>query len=252
MKIQIQVLDCDYKMLRGKPLIRIYGKTESGEPVVVFYDKFLPYFYAQIPEEKREEFVREIKAKFGATTEEVERYLAVGYGPRIKLLKITGKDPSAVPEMRELTNRYGTPYEADILFRYRFMTDFGIKGMCWIEANGELERTGTVNSKCVIADTIKPIESQKNVPLKKMAIDIETIPEGDRVPEPGKDEIIMISMAFKPAWNGREKAIVLAKPHKSRDKDVMGAQNEMEMLKKFADIVSDYDPDIITGYNINS
>ncbi len=252
MKIQIQVLDCDYKMLRGKPLIRIYGKTEDGEPVCVFYDKFLPYFYTHVPDEKKEEFTREVKGKFGVAVEEVERYLAVGYGPKIKLLKITGKDPSVVPEIRELAMRYGTPYEADILFRYRFMTDFGIKGMCWIEADGELERTGTVGSKCVLADSVRPIESPKNMPLKKMALDIETISESGGVPEPGKDPIIMISMAFKPAWHGRDKAVVLAKPHKSEDKDVMGAQNEMEMLKKFADIVSDYDPDIITGYNINS
>jgi DNA polymerase I len=68
LKVQLQVLDCDYKMLRGKPLIRIYGKTESGEPIVVFFDKFLPYFYAQVAEEKKGDFVRELKEKFGATS----------------------------------------------------------------------------------------------------------------------------------------------------------------------------------------
>jgi len=252
MKVQLQVLDCDYKMLRGKPLIRIYGKTESGEPICVFYDKFLPYFYMQVSDEKKEDFIHEIRGRFNATTEEVERYLANGYGEKVKLLKITGKDPSAVPEMRELAARCGTPYEADILFRYRFMTDFGIKGMCWIEAEGDAERTDTVSGRVILAESIKAIDSLKNMPLKYMALDIETIPDGDRIPEPGKDEIIMISMAFKPAWNGRDKAVVLAKLHKSEDKDVISAPNEMEMLKKFADIVSEYDPDIITGYNINA
>jgi DNA polymerase I len=252
MKIQIQVLDCDYKMLRGKPLIRIYGKTEKGEPIAVFYDRFLPYFYAQVADEKKDDFVREIKERFNANTEEVERYLPIGYGPKVKVLKITGKDPGSVPEMKEMAYRYGTPYEADILFRYRFMADFGIKGMCWIEAEGDLERTDTVSCKALMADSIKPVENPKNIPLKYMALDIETIPEGDRVPEAGKDEIIMISMAFKPAWNGHDKTVILAKPHKSADKDVMGVPSEMEMLKKFADIVADYDPDIITGYNINA
>jgi len=252
MKVQLQVLDCDYKMLRGKPLIRVYGKTEKGEPVCVFYDRFLPYFYAQVPDEKKDDFVREIKEKFGASIEEVERYLPIGYGPKVKVMKITGKDPGNVPEMKELTYRYGTPYEADILFRYRFMADFGIKGMGWIEADGDLERTDTVSCKALIADTIKPIENPKNIPLKYMALDIETIPDGDRVPEAGKDEIIMISMVFKPEWNGHDKTVILAKLHKSPDKDVMGTPSEMEMLKKFADIVADYDPDIITGYNINA
>jgi len=252
MKVQLQVLDCDYKMLRGKPLIRIYGKTETGEPICVFYDDFLPYMYAQVPDEKKEEFKKEIIGKFGATVEEVERYLAVGYADKIRLLKITGKDPAIVPEIRELALRYGTPYEADILFRYRFMVDLGIKGMCWIEAEGDLERTDTVSCKTIHADTIKPIESQKNMPLKKMAIDIETILEGDRVPEAGKDPIIMISMAFKPSWHGRDKVIVLAKLHKTENKDVISTPNEMEMLKKFSEIVDDYDPDIITGYNINA
>lgn len=239
-------------MLHGKPLIRIYSKTESGEPITVFYDGFLPYFYARISDEKKEEFIRVLKEKFGAAAQEVERFLAVGYGPKVKLLKITGKDPSVVPEMRELTMRYGTPYEADVLFRYRFMTDFGIKGMCWVEAEGDFERTDTVSTKAFMAGKIAPIENAKNMPLKYMALDIETIPEGDRVPEPGKDEIIMISMAFKPTWNGRDKTVILAKPHKCADRDVMGMPNEMEMLKKFADVVADYDPDVITGYNINA
>jgi len=250
MKLQLQVLDCDYKMLRGVPLIRIYGKTESGEAVAVFYDKFLPYFYAQVAEEKQEDFKNEIRERYGATTEDVERFLAVGYGPKVKLLKITCKDPGNVKEMRELAARYGTPYEADILFRQRFMVDFGIKGMCWIEAEGDLERTEIVSCKTLVAETIRPVENQKNVPLKCVAIDIETLMDGDRVAEAGKDEVIMISLAFKPSWNGKDRAIILSKSHKGEN--VIGTNGEMEMFKKFSEVIADYDPDIITGYNINA
>ncbi len=50
MQLTFQLLDADY-ILNAKPIIRLFGKTESGNPVCVFYDKFLPYFYVS-PNEK--------------------------------------------------------------------------------------------------------------------------------------------------------------------------------------------------------
>jgi len=247
--MRIQVLDCDYKMLHGKPLLRIFGKREDGEAVCVFYDKFLPYFYVHAEPENFDKIKKELEGKFNIKTAIVEKYLAIGYGEKVKLLKIITNDPGNVPQMRDIVSKYGTPYEADILFRYRFMADYGIKGMCWIEADGQYVRTSTVKCKTYHAQNIRAVDLQKNVPLKYVAIDIETLPENEGVPELGKSEIIMISLAFSPAWQGKEKVVLLSKHF--RGEKVIGCDNETEMLKKFVEIIEDYDPDIITGYNIN-
>ena len=43
--MEIQILDVDYILVDEKPIIRIFGKTESEEVVCGFYDGFAPYFY---------------------------------------------------------------------------------------------------------------------------------------------------------------------------------------------------------------
>ena len=64
----------------------------------------------------------------------VERFLPIGFQPSVKALKITGDNPAKTPELREFVRKFGVPYEADILFKYRFMSDFDLKGMSWIKA----------------------------------------------------------------------------------------------------------------------
>ena len=43
----MQILDVDYIAVNERPVIRIFGKTQSGESVCGFYEGFLPYFYVQ-------------------------------------------------------------------------------------------------------------------------------------------------------------------------------------------------------------
>ena len=40
-----QILDIDYTLVNEKPIIRIFGKTESGETICGFVEDFEPYFY---------------------------------------------------------------------------------------------------------------------------------------------------------------------------------------------------------------
>jgi len=249
--MEIQILDADYVMLNNKPLIRIFGKTIHGETVCVFYDKFLPYFYLHTDESNFDKISEELKKRFDSKVEVVEKYLPIGYQQKVKILKITGKDPAKTPEIREFTKSFGTPYEADILFKYRFMADNDLKGMGWIDVKGSFRTTNTVKCKAFEAESIKPIEKLENAPLKYLAIDIECISEEDRIAVPSKDPIIIISLAFHPDYKSKKTLVLTAKPV-SPENDVIGCSSEVEMLEKFISILNDYDPDIITGYNINS
>lgn len=250
MRIQIQVLDCDYILLNGRPVIRIFGKNDKGEPICIFSNNFLPYFY--LDTDDLETAARELKKKFNELSiETVERTLSIGFQENKKVLKIIGKDPSKTPEIRECAKTFGTPYEADVLFKYRFMINKGIRGMGWIEAEGKHVFTKTVKCKAFEATKIKPIERIDNTELKYMAYDIECITESDqRLPEPEKDPIIMISITFSPKHKGKESIVLVAKSTKI--KDSIGFANEEEMLRKFLEILHDFDPDILIGYNINN
>ena len=248
--MELQILDCDYIVLNNKPIVRIFGKTEDGKTVCVCYNKFLPYFYLYGDEKKYPDIIDQIKKKYtNLVIETVERYLPIGFQPPVKVLKITGDNPARTPELREFVKKFGTPYEADILFKYRFMADFNLKGMDWINVDGNFRKTNTVKCKALDAKIIKTIEIMKNAPIKYMALDIECLPKEERIPTPEKDSIIVISLAFFPHYKGKDSIVLLTKP--IRLNNVISCSDEKEMLNKFKEILEDYDPDIICGHNIN-
>src|SRR3989344_4982232 len=249
--MKLQIFDCDYTVLNNKPLLRIFCKTEDGSSVCIFYDKYLPYFYL-LP--RKDVSVHDLvyeAEKNGLQAEIVKRILPIGYHKDpVDVLKITGRDPSKVPEIREFFRKWADPYEADVLFKYRFMVDFGLRGMSWMEAHGRPTNTNTVTCRAFDADTIVPIEALKNAPLKYLSFDIECIHKENTIPESSKDQIIMISLAFSPSYQGRENMVLVAKRKQLKDATVF--DGEKEMLEKFLEIIKTYDPDILCGYNIQN
>ncbi len=250
--MEVQILDCDYIVLNNKPIVRLFGKTMEGKTVSVLYKDFLPYFYLHADEKKYPEIMMNIHDRYpGLVIEKVERILPIGYQGPSKVLKITGDNPAKVREIREALSKFGTPYEADILFKYRFMADHNLKGMGWIDVDGRFRKTSVVKCSAIDANNIKPIEKVKNAPLKYLSLDIECLSNGQRVPTPEKDNIIIVSLAFSPKYKGKKTLVIMAKSARVLGKDVVTTNNEKEMLEKLKDVINDYDPDIICGHNIN-
>ncbi|QQG39583.1 MAG: hypothetical protein HYS81_04355 [Candidatus Aenigmatarchaeota archaeon] len=251
--MRLQVLDADYTMLDNKPLMRIFCKRPDGKSVCVFYRNFLPYLYA-LPRGSDEDVTALLRKRFGGellNVERVERFLPIGYNDTpAKLLKITLRTPSKVPEAKEALASIAELYEADVLFRYRFFSDFGIGGMGWIDVEGSNASTSTVYCPVIEATSITPVQSEENVPLRYMSLDIECVPlEMAGIAGAEKDPIIMMSLIFEPGHKDR-RSVVLA----SR----LGITNaecypdEKQMLQAFIDVVRAYDPDVLVGYNIQN
>lgn len=251
MQIEMQILDCDYVMFNSRPLVRLFGKTKDGESVCAFTNKQFPYFYLDAKD--MEQAKTEIE-KTGAQAEIVEKILPIGFQKPKKILKIIGRDPSAVPEMKEIARKYGTPYEADILFKYRYMVDNGLNGMWWVRVEGKPAHTSIVKCRAIDAESIVPIQDAEagNAPLRYLSLDIESVSDSDdRISDSEKDGIAIISLCFFPDFKNRRTVVLSAKPMKTGN-DVVACASEEEMLKKFADIVNEYDPDVVIGYNINN
>lgn len=248
--MQAQILDVDYFMNSGKPVIRIFAKTESGGTVCIFHDKFMPYFYI-VPSEGTESRVKGMKEI--RRIEEDEKFEPLGYrDSKTKMLKVTLSNPQDVPAVREsLLQHSKGVYEADILFKYRFMVDRGLYGMRWVEFSGEKVRTSTVKVQSFSADDIKAVERQDNAPLRYMSIDIECLPSDPTKSLDSKnDPVIIISMSFRPEFRGKKTMVFLAKNF--HHQDARGFSSEKEMLEEFARTIEEYDPDVMTGYNINA
>ncbi len=245
----LQILDVDYTMVDDKPIVRIFGKTEKGETVCGFYEGYMPYFYA-----KGDGIEDALKGEGNVIKiEEVKRFLPLGYQKRLtSLYRITLKNPAKTPELREkLRSRGFQVFEADIPFKYRFMADFDLKGMGWIELEGGGEvTTNTVSTqKKIPVNGIKRVEKDGLTPLKFLALDIECVSlKGGEMPEPRKDPVVMISLVFSEPYKGKTSLVLSTRS----DSEVKPFETEKEMLEELISIIMDYDPDIITGFNINN
>ncbi|MFH1420973.1 MAG: DNA-directed DNA polymerase [Candidatus Aenigmatarchaeota archaeon] len=251
--VVFQLIDCDYFTNANSPVVRIFGRTETGRSVCVLVNGFDPYFYVEGDTTKIVSAMTDDQRIKGLDI--VERFSPLGYtDKKIKMVKVICFSPKSVRELRE---KYGSAeyvkkiYESDILFKYRFLVDAGLHGMDWVSVSGN--RIFSKISKCDTYEAefkdVKPAQDiGKNSPIKYMSVDSEwLIGDFTRQMDPKKDSLIIISIAFHPEYNGK-KTIVLSTKHTTGAK---GFEDEKTMLEEFLKIVHEYDPDIVTGYNIN-
>ena len=252
--MEFQILDSDYILDNGKPVVRLFGRDRDGRSVCCFVPDFEPYFYAQ-PASARDSLMEipEIKR-----IKVVSRYEPVGYQEHPeKMLKVIVGMPKDVPTIRDEVGEYADHvYETDIMFKNRFMIDAGIFGMGWartVDEAGSAEPAylGKVDSEVTVISQVTPAEITRNAPMRYLAFDIECLVDGG-IPTADRSPIIMISLAFEPAHQGELETLVLV--GKDADFDCDGTEHftdEADLLNRFFEVVRDYDPDVILGYNSN-
>lgn len=244
-----QVLDVDYTLVNGKPVVRIFGKTKKGQTVCGFFEDHEPYLYV------RGDNVAEAVEEEGNVKriEKVNKHYPIGYQKdMLEFTRITMRNPAKTPELREKLKTKGFEvFEADIPFKYRFMADHDIEGMCWVEVNMQ----NGVNTDTVRTDNkikingLKKTDGAEIAPLRYLALDIECVSlKPGEMPDPSKDPMVMVSLAFSEPYKGARDMVLSTRGGKG----ITAYGGEKEMLEGLVEIINDYDPDIITGYNINN
>lgn len=257
--MNFQILDADYVTEGAVPVVRLFGRAEDGKSVCCYVPGFEPYFYVRASGEL-DMVCKLIKERFDVVKdiEIVQRFEPVGYQKSKKpMIQVTTFEPRHVPEIRDdILQIPGVEevYETDILFRNRFLIDRGLHGMGWVSVSPSQEAHpgGIIYCDTVCSDR-QPAEVDRlpNAPLKFLSFDIECLPIGGSMPSPEESPVIMISLTFAPAYNGHNSIVLVAKPVSGAGPDVEPLQNEESMFKRFFEILRDYDPDILVGYNIN-
>ncbi len=241
--MELQILDVDYVMVNEKPIIRIFGKTAGGKSVCGFYEGFLPYFYVKGGVDV---------SGMNGEAQKIEKVMRKDTKDNKEAVfqRIVTSAPAKTPEYREMFQRKGNDvFEADILFKYRFMNDMGLKGLGWIRTVGGDVNTATVNtSQCFKITGMGPIEME-DAPMRILALDIECVPvvEGS-VPDARRDPVIMVSLAFSPTHKRARSLVLSTRPGPGAE----AFDDEKSMLQGFVDMINSYDPDIITGFNCNN
>ena len=248
-KIRFYPLDMMYKIIDGKPVIHLFGKTIDNKQVCVLYDKFEPYFYV-IPNKGADitRQLKDLKIERNNQTYPITRIEAVKkkyQGKDVDAIKVFTNLPGNVPVIREELKNWNSIEsinENDILFTRRFLIDNNIVPLTLYEAEGSF---GAQNLKVPAfrASKIESFGTETFLQPRILSVDIETYTPQYKEIAPEKNPIIMLSFYAKDF----EKVFVW-KRFKTDLDYVEFVDSEAQLLEKFKEVIETYRPDILTGY----
>lgn len=258
-----ELIDADYFRQDSGPVIRLFGRTDEGKSICCHVPGIEPYFYVNtdddleaISERIREKLNQINKSGKIKRVEIVQRFEPIGYQKSMKpMLKVFTHEPGNVPEIRDdIAEIPGVKavYEADILFRARYLIDNDFHGMRWLRGKGKkINPSGYACDEILEISEVEETERKAPADLRYFAFDIECLPEDGNMPTPDRSPVIMVSMSFNPVFEGKETIVLIAKPANGMDNDVEACADEATLLKRFFEIFREYDPDVVAGYNSN-
>jgi DNA polymerase I len=249
METKMVLLDIDYVTENDKPVIRLFGKetgSEDANHIIALDRTFEPYIYV-IPHDMEGALEQLNEINLQNTQKVLKKDLA----KELEFIQVTLKHPQEVPKLREKIlglSEVKDIREHDIPFYRRYLIDKSLFPMSEIEITGEtVKESNCVSSKAknvTIIDLHKsPLPLESEFPdLKILSFDIE-VRNPDGMPNPDKDEIIMIGLAGN---CGVEKVISTKGKHLEYVEKV---ETEKEIIQRFVETVKNYQPDLIVGYN---
>lgn len=241
------MIDTDYQVESGEDseqvVLRLFGKTEDGENVLLVEKDFQPYFYA-VPEKDQEakNLLEEIRGKEFHTddgepleitsTEVLEK---IDGTEKVEVVKICTTIPANVPKLKHQV--YDMPEvsgcrEYDIPFYKRYLIDKQILPTEKVEFEGEKVESEDFDFKFKIQSVETDVEDSEDAEFDKLAFDLEVI-----------DNTVIMASFFAEEY---EKVISTVEI----DEDfVETVEDEKRLLERFIEIIQDHDVDVLTGYN---
>ena len=248
-----------------KYVVRIYGRSSDGQSVCVT-TPFQPYFFIKIRPAHKFHLLKEALARF-SDLEEVQEVRAKDlWGFRNQLqerfVKLTFSTLRGMRICSSVIDKSGLGdfgklkvYESNIDPILRFMHVTGIRSTGWFQI-GMCERdystTCTVDMWCEDFAELTPVDRDDIAPLRIMSFDIECYSSTGDFPNPEipSDVVFQIGMTTR-AFGSPDplvrKCLCLKQTEAA---DCESYETEKDLLQRFAEYLTDVDPDIITGWNI--
>ena len=240
MKVQAQVLDVDYTVKDGSPVVRVYGKTADGKSFRAVETGFRPYFYAELENDYGlQDVADDIGEALVHDGEEIpvidiEEVSMVDGREQKEFLKISAREPPHVPKLRreveDVEGVSGTR-EFDIPFYKRYIIDKGFSPAEWIEIRGKELETDKFDISLEI-DSLEGIKKEQDQEWDVLAFDLEL----------NDGKIVMASLVDQDS----------AKVFTFREVDrefVTTVEDEKSLIEGLFEQIKSRDYDIVTGYN---
>ncbi len=247
-EIEFYPIDVSYTVEQDKAVINLFGKTIDGKQICVQDDSFEPYFWVVSKKaiDKIREKIKKIRINNNGTTSIVTKTELCNkklLGKSVTALKVFTKLPRDIPVIRnEIKNLDVETYEFDIQFTRKYLIDKDITPLALCKADGEFinkkSRVSVMNANKIEQITDKVIENPKI-----LAFDIETYNPLGKVIDAEKNPIVMVSF-----YGDKLSKVITWKRFKTKKGYIEFVGSELELLKRFKEIIESYKPDIITGY----
>ena len=216
-----------YRVENGKAYVYLFGRLKDKRSFCT-RNYFKPFFY--IKESDLD------KAKKLGTFESEE--CMVKNFKEEKLVKILKDIPKDIPYLRKSFEQSGIDcFEADVRFAYRFMMENNLKGSLKIkgeESKHEDVRVDVFFDEPELANSEWRPEKDD---FKILSLDIETSMDAKK--------LFCISLYTN---DKKLSKVLIVKEKKLKHSESFAS--EKDLLEKFREYVLEYDPDIITGWNL--
>ena len=241
-KVQFFPTSIDYKVENDRVVVYIIGRTLGNKKICILDYTYFPHFYVSAENlDEMEQRLKSIRIKekdrlFFAVSTAVEnkKYL----GKDIRVLKVNVNSPKTGRIFSDLliSENYKV-FGHDIGFLKQYLAENNITFLSLYEVSGE-EITARIKSDIILRKKdLRRVSGEMQKP-RILAIDIERLYKTYEKNNP----ITMISFLGE----NFNKVISYAE---FEHPDLIRVQSEAELLVKFKEIIDDYAPDLIAGYN---
>ena len=217
----IRLISASYKKMENDLAVHLYGKTQDGRSIAVRYVGFEPYFHVVDPPQ---DVVEMLQADDRVKRLEDVELLYKGETKKCKRVVVTY--PWLVPDIRKTVIPKAVVLAADIPFHFRFMYDLDL-GSCVRVFGEEVEDKNYGTELVVNAERFENIKAF-HPKLKILSFDVET-----SLKEP---KIFCICCVVKSDGELESRSF---------------SGDEKTMIQDFTDYIIQFNPDVITGYNID-
>ena len=220
---EVRLLSASYTSdAEGRPYIELFGKTRERKSILIAVYDFNPYFYIVDPTPAAEEGLKKDEQVRGLEHRTLEYK-----GESHDTLKISLSGPWQMPSYRNRLSSRFKVLAGDIQYHDRFIYDNDM-GSCIRVTGEEIDLDYTTDLK-IRMESFENIESF-DPGLKFLSFDIENSIE--------HQTIYCICTKVEEAGEF------------STPEPIYGT--EKEIIKRFAELIEEIDPDVITGYNIEN
>lgn len=215
------ILQPTYRVVAGRPEVHLYGTLESGESFCVVDDRVRPYFF--VPAARAAE-----AAAFGATVTASELTALDG----TPVARVETAVPADVPPLRHRLAAAGIiGFEADLRFAYRYLIDRGLRAA--VEITGDAAPGPHGIARLYRNPTLAPAHFVPR--LRILSIDIETDLRAQHL------------YAVGLAGLGADRVLIVG-PGPLANAECF--PTERELLLRFFALLTELDPDVLTGWNV--